>query len=94
MFCKSRIKSCCGRCDREFDPAGHRESQLDGVMIFGADMEPGHQSFAAIMSREMPDKTRGEPLPRCAADAADLRIAVERYTFSPIAIKLSPARTP
>jgi hypothetical protein len=40
----------------EFDLAGQGESeptiQLDGVMIFGADMEPGHQAF-----------TTGTPLP-------------------------------
>ena len=68
----------------EFDLAGHRESQpqikLDGVRIFGADMEPGHLAFTAMISREMPDKIRRmtfAAMCRMSADAADLGVAVE-----------------
>ena len=73
----------------EFDLAGHRESQpqikLDGVRIFGADMEPGHLAFTAMISREMPDETRSVTFAAMCgmgADAADLGVVVERYTFS------------
>ena len=69
--------------------AGHGESQpqikLDGVMVFGADVEPGHQAFTTMVPREMPDKARGVTFAamfRMCADAADLRVAVERYTFA------------
>jgi len=72
----------------EFDLAGHRKShpeiKLDGFVVFGADMEPGDQAFTTMILYEMPDKIgRVTFAAMCGmrANAADLRVAVESYTF-------------
>ena len=69
----------------ELDLAGYRESQpeikLDGVMVFGTDMEPGHQAITTMISHQLPDKGRSKTsaaMGRMRADAADLGEAVER----------------
>ena len=68
----------------ELNLAGHREShpeiKLDGVVVFSADMEPGHEAFTTMISYEMPDKVRGmtfAAMGGMGADAADLGEAVE-----------------
>ena len=73
----------------ELDFASDGESQLqvefDRAMVLRADMEPGDQAFAAVISREMPDKTRSmAPTTICGvrADAANFGVAVECDTFA------------
>ena len=36
----------------------HPEIKLDGVIVFGADVKPGHQAVATVISHEMPDEAR------------------------------------
>src|SRR5439155_4861506 len=73
----------------ELDLAGQGESQpqiqFDGVMVFGADVEPGHQAFTTMISHELPDKTRSKTFAAMCgmrAYATDLGVAVERQTFA------------
>jgi hypothetical protein len=59
--------------------------QLDGVMIFGADVEPGHEAFTAMVPRDMLDKVRSvTSAAMCGmhADTANLRVAVEGDTLA------------
>jgi hypothetical protein len=69
----------------ELDLAGYGEShpevKLYCAMVLGADMEPGDQALAAMISRKMPDKACSVAFAAMCwvrADATDLGVAVAR----------------
>ena len=68
----------------ELDSANFSEShpsvKLDGVMVLGADVEPGDEAFAAMILGYPPDKACGVALAAMGgmgADTTDLRVARE-----------------
>ena len=44
----------------------HFSIEIDGMMVVGADMEPGDESVAAVVSHKLPDEACGVALPRWA----------------------------
>src|SRR5882757_10428083 len=73
----------------ELDGAGYRKShssiKLYRMMVLGADMEPGDQAFAPMISSEMPDQACGvtsAAMRWMSTDSANLGVAVECYTFT------------
>lgn len=63
----------------------HPLVEFDGVLVRGADMEPGDEAIATVVSRQLPHERGGVPFTamcRVSADPADLRVAVERQPLA------------